>query len=150
MLALPLNKAFFHLPYGFYLTTCKSGPYWKRLFFICALLNWLSLCWKSEFKIFSRWIDSLPWHDHPSMAMKEKITVIPEECILYFLQKCWDIFHTCSITKNVQLVLWGSARFKTFFRSRRRLQKAGYHTDIKNSREVIEEGNKFTIFFLFF
>lgn len=75
MLALPLNKAFFHLPYGFYLTTCKSGPYWKRLFFICALLNWLSLCWKSEFKIFSRWIDSLPWHDHPSMAMKEKITV---------------------------------------------------------------------------
>ena len=75
MLALPLNKAFFHLPYGFYLTTCKSGPYWKRLFFICALLNWLSLCWKSELKIFSRWIDSLPWHDHPSMAMKEKITV---------------------------------------------------------------------------
>lgn len=81
---------------------------------------------------------------------RENNCVIPEECILYFLQKCWDIFHTCSITKNVQLVLWGSARFKTFFRSRRRLQKAGYHTDIKNSREVIEEGNKFTIFFLFF
>lgn len=80
---------------------------------------------------------------------RENSCVIPEECILYFLQKCWDIFHTCSITENVQLVLWHSARFKTFFRSRRRLQKAGYHTDIKNSREVIEEGNKFTIFFLF-
>lgn len=81
---------------------------------------------------------------------RENNCVIPEECILQFLQKCWDIFHTCSITKNVQLVLWGSARFKTFFRSRRRLQKAGYHTDIKNSREGNGEGNKFTIFFSLF
>lgn len=99
MLALPLNKAFFHLPYGFYLTTCKSGPYWKRLFFICALLNWLSLCWKSEFKIFSRWIDSLPWHDHPSMAMKEKITVSFLRNVFSTFYRNVGIFSTVALHK---------------------------------------------------